>query len=245
MSAVVERDDCPTHGAFEVREFRLPVPGAKAIRLGCPQCAREQHEAEEEARQAAEIEQVRRRSRIPGLYLAMTLDGYPADLPQQRSAIGVCRGWLNRYPVLRSSAERGSWLVFSGPVGTGKTGMACAVADELMRVGRSVVYHTPSSLRQWCWDAKHRGSCEADAVHALVWCELLVIDELAANKPSEAELSLLSDVLDRRYMDGRPVILITNRTRGELSSHLPERLVDRIEQRAGWVVCNWPSLRRR
>ena len=246
MSAVAERDTCPNHGPFEVRQFRLPVPGAQPIRLGCPSCAKEQHEAEGRERQAAELEQMRRRSRIPPLYLALTLDGYPARLPQQRQALEVCRAWLDCYPRLRSSAELGSWLVFTGPVGTGKTGMACAVADALMQAGRSVIYHTQPSLRQWCWDARHRGSCEAEAVHTLVGCELLVIDEvLSSTKPGEAELALLTDVLDRRYMDGRPVMLITNRSRADLPAWLPDRLVDRIEQRAGWVVCDWPSLRRR
>lgn len=234
---------CPKHGDYTERTLSLPG-SAIELRRGCPKCADERRAADIEAQRKAELERRRRASNIPAHYLQLSLDSYPAAAKEQRQALAICHRWLEVYPKLRASAERGSWLVFAGPIGTGKTGLACSVADALMQSGRSVIYHTVPTLKRWVWDAQRRGSFEDEAVRILVGCELLIVDEVGASNQAEAVLALLADVLDQRYMRGLPVILISNLDRAGLAQYLPDPLVDRIEQRAAWVACSWDSLRR-
>lgn len=243
MNAVLDRLVCDMHGEYERREFR-PLPGLQPIVLRCPECTRIEREREQIQRREQQLQSRRQRSGIPREYVGLTLRGYPAVTGPQIAVIDLCNQWVARFDELAASADKGSWLVFIGPPGTGKTGMACAVADALMIAGKSVVYHTAASLKRWVWDARHRGSFEAEAVAQLVGCELLVIDELGAGRGGEPLLDLIADLLDQRYAAGRPVVLISNLDRREMHALLPDRLVDRIEQRATWVPCAWESLRR-
>jgi len=235
---------CSRHGEYPVRTI-AGLFGSPPIALGCPECGKAAADAERQAERSERVSGLMARSRIPEEYQGRSLSTFPTALPAQRQVTDNLRTWLARYDELRATAKRGSWLVMLGPVGSGKTGLACALMHELLQRGRGCVYHTLTSLRRWCWDSRHRGSSESDAVESISRVDLLVIDEIGASTASDAETALFGEIMANRCAGHRPTILISNLSREQLLDRLDERVVDRIGQRAAWIMCDWSSLRGR
>jgi DNA replication protein DnaC len=236
---------CEVHGEFEQRAIPGLFGGAPIRLGGCPQCqppCEDSHDpAAEDRRQATE--RLVARSRIPAEYLRVTLDSFPQPRPEQRRIVSSCRTWLSRFPEMVAGAKRGSWLVLLGPVGSGKTGLACSLMHALMSQGYGCQYHTLTSVRRWCWDARHRGSNETEAIEHLSRIDVLVIDEIGASTASDAESALFGELIANRCAARKPTILVSNLSREQLCERLDPRVVDRILQRAAWFSCDWPSLR--
>lgn len=235
--------NCEKHGSFTHRILNAPFPGFAPIVLGCGECAAEADRIETESKAAEERARLLVRSRIPEDYIGRTIDSYPALTADQKKATEGCRWYVRNYERLRLTAERGSWVVFVGNPGTGKTGMACAIAQALIETGRSSIYHTLASLKRHIWDAKSRGSSESQAVDELAKCELLIIDEIGATVGGDGERSTLVDVLNERYANKRPLLMISNLTLDQFKAGVDPRILDRCEQRAAYSLCAWQSLR--
>ena len=73
---------------------------------------------------------------------------------------------------------------------------------------------------------------------------LLVIDEIGVQYGTDSEQTILFDVLDKRYRDMRPTILLTNQNTIGLKAFIGERAFDRLTETARWVAFDWPSHRR-
>ena len=57
------------------------------------------------------------------------------------------------------------------------------------------------------------------------------------------EQTILFDVLDRRYRDMMPTILLTNQDKKGFKEFIGERTFDRLVETARWVPFDWPSYR--
>jgi len=73
--------------------------------------------------------------------------------------------------------------------------------------------------------------------------DLLVIDELGVQYGTDGEQTVLFDVLDRRYRDMRPTILLTNQDTAGASEYLGARTWDRLRETSRWVPFAWESYR--
>ncbi|CAH0649884.1 DNA replication protein DnaC [Pseudomonas sp. Nvir] len=81
------------------------------------------------------------------------------------------------------------------------------------------------------------------AVH-LGGLDLLVIDEIGAQKGSEYELGLLHSIIDRRYQSVLPTVVISNLNADGLKSYIGDRALDRLRQNGGQQVgFTWESKR--
>ena len=86
---------------------------------------------------------------------------------------------------------------------------------------------------------------EAQAFAALVTPHLLVIDEVGATKPTEFELATLFNVINGRYEQQKPTVIITNLKPSELAEAIGERCVDRLREGGGIAVkFEWASARK-
>jgi DNA replication protein DnaC len=107
-------------------------------------------------------------------------------------------------------AGRGLW--FDGPVGTGKTSLAILVAKAAEDAGRTyAVYPVPRLL------AEIKRTFDRDASDSymgffrrLCTVDLLVLDDLGAEKQTEWVLEQLYSIVNERWQDRRSIVVTTN-----------------------------------
>jgi len=87
---------------------------------------------------------------------------------------------------------------------------------------------------------------ETEAFALLTTADLLVLDEVGvAIGHASTRRAMLFDVLNDRYGEMRPTILLGNLTAIELEAYLGERILDRLRELGSVTVpFAWPSHRR-
>jgi DNA replication protein DnaC len=113
---------------------------------------------------------------------------------------------------LEDNLEAGRGLWFDGPVGTGKTSIAILVAKAAKQAGRSyAVYPVPRLL------AEIKRTFDRDASDSylgffrrLCSVDLLVLDDLGAEKQTEWVLEQLYSIVNERWQDRRSIVVTTN-----------------------------------
>ena len=107
-------------------------------------------------------------------------------------------------------AGRGLW--FDGPVGTGKTSLAILVAKAAKDSGRSyAVYPVPRLLAEIKRTFDRDASDSYLAVfRRLCSVDVLVLDDLGAEKQTEWVLEQLYSIVNERWQDRRSIVVTTN-----------------------------------
>lgn len=232
---------CPEHGAFVSRNIFAKVWSK------CPACsAAEEASAQAEASlRAAKAADDRHseaiaQARIPARFVGRSFGNFAAETDAQRHALSVARDFAERFD---HHAKRGAWLVLSGMPGTGKSHLAAAILQAVL--SRHVRYMTCLDMIRAVRETWRRDSdrSEAQLLAYLGGLDLLVIDEVGMQYGTDGEQTILFDVLDRRYRDVRPTILLTNQNKEDLKALLGERTHDRLREVGRWVAFEWPSYR--
>lgn len=207
--------------------------------------------AEQEARVAADkarerqqqVDSLLGRSGIPARFADRTFANYRATLPGQKVALAVCKTFAESWP---EKLKSGASLVLTGGPGTGKTHLACAVAGSVVSAHLSpAMFGSVATLLRYIKDTYRKDSArsEQDAINDLVRPKLLIVDEVGVQIGSEHEKMLMFEVLNTRYQELRPTILISNLSEGELETFLGQRVMDRYRECGSVLAFDWPSHR--
>lgn len=135
-------------------------------------------------------------------------------------------------------------VVLLGPVGTGKTHLAIALAIEAIRHGHNALFFRASDLVRTLTEA--RDARQLGRLHErLQRCGVLVLDELGFVPFEKAGGELLFDVLSTRH-ERRATVLTSNLSFGEWSrvfgdDKLTAALLDRLAQHADVLVTRGPG----
>jgi len=233
---------CPDHGPFISRNlFR------SRIWSKCPTCA-DAFAAEraigDEARAAREAEQKHTAmissSCIPARFIGRTFESFAASTDAQRHALTTVRHFADEFA---QHSRRGAGLILSGMPGTGKSHLAAALLQAVMT--KDVRYVTCMDLIRAVRDTWRRDSerSETQVLRYLERLDLLVIDEVGVQYGTDGEQTILFDVLDRRYREIRPTVILTNQDKEELKKFVGERAYDRLTETCRWVPFDWASYR--
>lgn len=155
-------------------------------------------------------------------------------LDQPPTVLGPLRAWADRARV-----GTGDNLVLVGPVGTGKTYTAVAVARELHFAGQPMRFVPAAELLE---GLRPDGG---DEVAAAVGPAILVLDDLGAERPTEWTADRLSLVLNRRWLDRSSTIVTTNLAGPALAELYGPRLHSRLADAATSLILGGPDRRRR
>ena len=239
---------CGIHGAYEARSIESPFDGV--IQAGCTQCAadRQATERNRKAREQAALHERQRTllvnaSGVPARFSESTFDEYQAVEAGQKLVLAICRGFASEWP---DNLAAGTSLVFTGGPGTGKTHLAAAIANSvIVRHLSSVAFGTVATFlrRIKSTYAKDSQSSEQRAIDELLRPELLVFDEVGVQVGSEHERLLMFEILNGRYQELRPTILISNLNTDALESLLGQRVMDRYRECGSVLAFDWQSHR--
>ena len=220
---------------------------------GCPDCEKEQKEkrAEEWTKREAEWKEKRRREQlarnreladIPLRFVSSSFDNYIAVSPEQKRALSTAQRFVDNHEAVFAA---GSTLTFCGGPGTGKTHLACAIASRWLDVGYTVAYVQVAELIRAIretWNT--RSQTESSVSNRYRNTGLLILDEVGASFGGESERVQLFDLLDWRYRQLRPSLIVSNLNANGLQQALGPRTYDRLMQKGNTVVVfDWKSHR--
>lgn len=206
---------------YEVRAMqtikRLTVP------CECRKAAiNEKYAAIEHDRFAERMELLRRDGITDPGYLRLTFD---SDDRRNPVISDTCKKYVDNWAEMY---EKNVGILFYGSVGTGKSFLACCIANALLeRLTPVCVTNFPRILdRLQSFDEKKR-----DFVDKMQRYALLVIDDLGVERDTSYVAEQIYNVVDTRARAGKPTIITTNLTVDELekpSSMEYKRIYDRV-----------------
>lgn len=205
-------------------------------------------------KEAAEIyaEQRRRasdavlgRAAIPPRFMQKTLSSYEPSNPQQARIKAIVEVYATNFA--QDAGVNGVSLILCGGPGTGKTHLGCGVANELLKQGFTALYTTATGLVRdiratWAKDSERT---ETDVIKAFIAPDLLIIDEIGVQVGSADEKIRLFDVINARYEQVKPLLIISNLDVKGVVEYLGERAADRLRENGGQALAfTWGSYRR-
>lgn len=233
-----ERAICPVCGEDKTPEQRRIGKRVFVIdhECHCDREARERAFAEEQARQREE--ELRQRidaSGLPARYQRSAFEAFEAVRGTEK-ALALCRDYAGDFS---RSVEDG--LLLRGPKGSGKTHLAAAMALSLLHRGfRVAFWNVPLALDEIRSSFGARGDKEERASQIMERArkaDLLILDDLATEKPSDWVVERLYLVVEMRYQDLKPLVVTTNASMKELEDALSPKTVSRLVE-----ICRGASL---
>lgn len=203
---------------------------------------------------------------IPDRYLNCRLDNFKVASPEasQRDALLRARTVAQHYvdSFLELDGKfREAGLIFIGPPGVGKTHLAVGVLTEVVRRygrhGRFVDFTALLHEVQATFSSTE-GVTKSDLLDPICSADVLVLDELGAQKPTPWVGEILYLILNTRYGRRLPTVFTTNyrleKSAGDrdaltpggemLASRIPAMLVSRLFEMAQPVVLESADYRR-
>jgi DNA replication protein DnaC len=149
-------------------------------------------------------------------------------------------------------AENTEWvkqarnLLLFGSSGVGKTHLAAAIGRRIAEQGMKVLFTKTTALVQKLQVA-HRDHRLADYIARLAAFDLLILDDIGYVKKSEAETSVLFELIADRYESGS-LLITSNHAFDQWDTIFPSNImavaaIDRLVHHATIISINEPSYR--
>lgn len=128
----------------------------------------------------------------------------------------------------------GPGLMFTGPVGSGKTFLASAIANYVLSNEKQVLFAVVPDLldeiRSTYDRPNYNGINEMSILDSARNVELLIFDDLGVHNYTEWTINKIYSILNYRVNHRLPIIMTTNLGLAELETYLGERTTSRILQ---------------
>lgn len=247
---------CDKHGDYDTRITPSGVNGLRAIITGtkpsemmehrsCPVCLKEidaQYDLDKSSIDKQERDEIKERgfrakiddAGVAARYSYTTLEKLKPVNDRQERAISIAQDIIQKSKDGKAAPN----LIMTGSVGTGKSLIAAAAVQSAIRSGMRAEMATVMGMIRdfratWKKDCDYT---EAEYIRRLTTVDLLVIDEVGVQYGSDSEKLFVFDVIDGRYRNMRPTIMISNLNLDGIRECIGERCVDRVREDGGKVV---------
>lgn len=196
------------------------------------------------AQNAKEAEEKRKRDRLQYLD-SMRRTGFPdaemrewtfakSDHTDQKNE-NIARRYVANFDAMRS---QGTGLLLCGSVGTGKSFLAAAIANELINQGTPCLMTNFSRIIS---RVSEKFGGDQKYLDNLNRFDLLIIDDLGSERDTEFTWEKVMNVVDARYRAGLPLIITTNLTLKDLadpSDIRRQRVFSRLKEMCVFLEVN-------
>jgi hypothetical protein len=164
-------------------------------------------------------------SRPAGLEPPMPRDGVPPGIPSRFAGarLGQLDGHIRELATSWVDGGMNANVVLLGSVGTGKTHAACAMAIAAHQAGSTVVFAPVVELL----DGLRPGG-DPQAMHRAIHANVLVLDDLGGERPTDWTGERLYAVINRRWLEQRPTIATSNLAPDALEAAVGPRAWSRL-----------------
>ena len=151
-------------------------------------------------------------------------------------------GWHGAYQKLCKVSDQGGIAILLGDRGTGKTQAAAEVIKISCSIPKTCQYIRAREINNVMLDMQGDNRRQS-AVDRFVKPYLLVIDELQDKFDTDYAQRNLTLIIDKRYGECKPTILVANCTPKQIIGLLGSSIYDRIKEGGGAIEFNWKSFR--
>lgn len=175
-----------------------------------------------------------------------SFDNYNPQNKKSEKILERCKDYASTISILKNG------LIMIGGVGTGKTHLAVAICKKVCMFGfKSKISTVPEIIRdiRSSWKGEATDSwgnkrSEDDILRDYSFEFMLVIDEIGSQYGSDSEKITISEIINNRYNNMLPTILIGNVTLSEAEKYLGKRAIDRVKDNGKILVFDWESYRK-
>jgi DNA replication protein DnaC len=150
---------------------------------------------------------------IPKRYQHCTFANFRVYNESLQRALEAAKLLTDRFPTASSREQLGSGLFLDGAPGVGKTHLAVAVLKAIVEksAARALFYDTRDLLRviRSTYDPSIR-TTELEVLRPVMTVDLLVLDDLGAEKTSEWVEETMNLIVNTRYNERRVTIFTSN-----------------------------------
>lgn len=189
------------------------------------------------------LESVKELSELPFSYQKVHLKDVNPDFYHDKTGITKIFMQIQDYisGFDKKKSEGANLYIWSHICGSGKTMVSCAIANELIDKGYSILFMTPSKLLTSIQSTYHSntGKTEEEIMKGLQRCDLLILDDLGTENQSQWGDSKIYEVVNDRYLNHAPILFTSNLNIADISNRYNKRAVDRIKQNC--IEIHWPE----
>lgn len=208
--------------------------------------------AEEDAQLMSAWEEDRRRARmaklishseLPAMFEEFGFSSYQSNISRSASrAYEEASDYARRFD---EHARTGKGLILSGSVGCGKTHLAVAIMRHVLErfEAPSLFVTVPGLL-----EAERRsydGDGATGSIETAKNAELLILDDLGAERGTEWTQEKLFYLINHRYAQGLPIVATTNFELQEAAQRIGPRSMSRLAERCTWLLVEGEDYRLR
>lgn len=212
----------------EVPAIEIEVLGRKRWVQPICKCEQDAQKAELDkfvkAKEENEVRELFSISNIGDKYLNASFENFEVR-PGSENAYKIAKHYAEHFDEYGPES-----IMIWGEPGNGKTHLAAAVHNHLTEQGKVVVFISMPELLNKIKATFNEDNKETEEqiLKALRICDLLIIDDLGAEKTSEWVQEKLFTIIDTRYKHQKPVMATSNIRPAELIDKIGKRVYDRF-----------------
>jgi DNA replication protein DnaC len=151
--------------------------------------------------------------------------------------------WSETYEEIKSVIKSGGVSCMVGNRGSGKTQMACCLVGYVTVNNQKTAQYIKFLDMTIALRPKENEPLE-DRIKKFCKPYFLVIDAYEVRGDSSFEKQMINHIVDKRYDDMKPTIIISNDTVDNITKVVGESITDRIKETGALFEFNWGSFRK-